>query len=270
MRLTYPDFSEMMVYLIIYDVKYEYVRTVRFGVALMVKPLTEEQIFDSLNEHFHEDFKQLRKTHLQQNENIFAIHACSLAHPYYINDEHTTRTLCAWGYIVITQYRRITVTFQPSQVHLVTYLKRNTEGNFFEVLTGSRTDNRDYIFPRVLDKYHLKPREVGEMLHTKISSILRNEYIANYKDEKIEIVELNFGTKWYTSFEAERGQAVYNLMQLIVKNGGSVPLEPADTLNNASDENISNLLKHLAELHKAGILTDSEFQEKKKDLLSRL
>jgi hypothetical protein len=233
-------------------------------------PLSEIQVFENLNKFFHEDFKQLQKTHLQSDEEIFAAYACSLNIPYHTNTEYSTSTYSKWGYLVITGYRGIMVSFPPENVNKVIYSKKNLDGTFFELVTGLRTDNRSFIFPRALDRLDSIKRVVEESLITNLLNISRKDHVVNYKGRSLELMEIGFGSRTYVTFEAEHGQDIYNLMQLAGKNGGKIPSNSSDPLSDVSSENIPDMLKKLHELHEAGVLADAEFLEKIKKLSSRL
>jgi len=61
----------------------------------MAMPMTEEQVFANIGSPFHTEFKKLRQTHLQPDENIFAAANCSV-------DDF-------FGFFLVTTYRAILV-----------------------------------------------------------------------------------------------------------------------------------------------------------------
>ena len=75
-------------------------------------------------------------------------------------------------------------------------------------------------------------------------------------DQKFTEVDMDFESNYISSI----------ILQILPES--RKPIETKDIKN--KDTDVVDLIKKLAELHKSGILTDSEFQSKKSELLSKL
>jgi hypothetical protein len=104
---------------------------------------------------------------------------------------------------------------------------------------------------------------------------VHNEYPTEYGGRKTTIVELQFSLSTgmlfprYNSicfYDLKQGKAVYDIIQNAMQGTLIVPkFEPKQ-----AQPDIPALIEALAKLHGEGILSDQEFETKKRELLSRL
>ena len=218
----------------------------------MATAMTEEQALANISTIFHAEFRRLKQTHLQPDENIFAAVDCS-------SSKH-------FGFFVVTTYRAILVRFRADRKRQkVRYYKEG--GGFFSQTVA---DERFWFFPSStpLLESELKDREYREGLLSGIVAVERREYSMFSGGQQLQIVELNYierDKSWHnclipTAFETQTGQTIYNLIQTAIQHGGRIQTR------SESDEVISQL-ERLAILHKTGDLTDEEFSVAKAKLL---
>lgn len=235
----------------------------------MFNPLTEKQIFENLSPCFHDDFRTLNQTHIQPNEQIYATFNASFSIPQSYEERKFNSN--NWGYVVFTTYRRLLIMFGElgrDNEEPILYFKRNIDGKFWDKDFRSRTDNRYWFAPSVkpLSEYNYKNRYFREHQLANLKNVRRFTYSVEYKGSPIKLAEFQF-TDVYTVFDEENGKLIYSLLQYAIQYGGSLA---SNQETNLSQQDIPQLLEALAKLLESGIITQDEFEDKKKEFLSRL
>ena len=110
--------------------------------------------------------------------------------------------------------------------------------------------------------------------YTKIRGIVAHEYLAVSDTKTIKLLELHIDYKatrsaWRFAFRVADGRSVQEYLTTAMQNGGVIPAND-ELQGQPKQHNALKLLDYLGELHKAGVITDIEFKEKKKQLLARI
>lgn len=225
-------------------------------------PLAEQQVLANISKAFHDEFRQLQNTRFQPSEKIFVAANCSQANFRFAKK--------SFGFFIVTSYRVILVLFDTTGRQRVPYYK--PEHGITDFIFGSADSERFWISPNpALSPTELRTRKINEMLLSSIKTCQRKDYPATR--DGLQIIELAFQgtglreTLGSIALNLDEGQAIYNLIQTTIQNGGKIPSENALADSQAE---ILNLIEQLGKLHAAKVLTDEEFEQKKKDLLSRL
>ncbi|HZQ07313.1 MAG TPA: SHOCT domain-containing protein [Anaerolineae bacterium] len=214
----------------------------------------------ALNQYFIQDFEKLKNEMVWGRESILFVTDCSFARP---------SATPIYGYIVIPSDRLIGMVFSYKKgrysrptLHTwpdVEYLKN------FPIalpLTSPLTEN-EYQPP-----YH-------GVVKLSISDIQR---IEKYKDlevtlqgQRTKIIRLHIETKgtvssselltWPVFFDSSNGERAYAILKAAAQRIAERGLYSND---------IKGLLTQLSELHAEKLITDEEFEVKRKELLSRI
>lgn len=150
------------------------------------------------------------------------------------------------------------------------------------MISGEKLERRYWVDPTVFCKFFLqrfdKSKEWKEIIRQEYSDIkgvtIRNYTLNDKNDHSVDLVEFGidfynrYGT-WYKTFLARDGENIKQLINSAKANNGRVPLGTMTEPKN-QEEDFAEMINALAKLHKVGILTDTEFKMKKKELLLRL
>lgn len=183
-----------------------------------------------------------------------------------------------YGFLIFTTRRYLKV-FATDEFLGETYFK---SGTLFDRLNGREVENRKWIDPseHYKEKYlnSLELPRFADFEYSSIKGIIKTNYEIEVNEEVLKLTEIRWDfndevssteARWnkYYVFKKIDGEQVYKLVNVALQNDGKVI--PA-TKEKATDSKTILLLNQLADLHKAGVLTDEEFERKKKDILKRL
>ncbi|MAT96426.1 MAG: hypothetical protein CL608_04715 [Anaerolineaceae bacterium] len=154
-------------------------------------------------------------------------------------------------------------------------------GTAWDKLIGRKVENRRWFDPNqsykksFLAKLKLTNFDVSDFLYSTIKGIIKNAYSVSYGSKQVELVELHleFNDRYgeiFKTFKAIDGNYIYDLLNHGLKNDGKLSLDPTQPLKRDSNAEVIRMIKALAELRDAGILTNSEYEIKKSQLLDRL
>ena len=249
----------------------------------MPTPLTEVEILRSISPFFEEDFQRLKESHLQPREEIYCACNCSINTPYESGDQrYNTFT---WGYFLLTNHRRLMVSYYASPTTgEIVYFKGYVEGGFFEKFTGLKSDWRRWAFPPYVTADEMKDekllnafwkqRLVIERQLMTVSAVKQGRVSVKSNGQQINLVEFDFwddsNRKRHVAFEPGPGKLVYDLTLHAIHNGGRIAQEKPDNNGDQASDEIVKLLEALVKLQTQGILTNEEFENKKRELLKRL
>jgi len=140
----------------------------------MAMPMTEEQVFANIGSPFHTEFKKLRQTHLQPDENIFAAANCSV-------DDF-------FGFFLVTTYRAILVCFRADRKRQrIRYYKEG--GGFF---SSTIPDERFWfaLSSTPLSESELKTRVVQDALLSSIVRVERKNILSSLENNNFKLLNL--------------------------------------------------------------------------------
>ena len=100
-----------------------------------------------------------------------------------------------------------------------------------------------------------------------INNICKNEMLFDYIDQSNQNAQIQIGMAT-SILAAHRANDCQQLEQLLKTHG--VYSKFITTQQSSLSSNIMSQIQKLAELHKAGVLTDAEFETKKTELLKRI
>lgn len=240
----------------------------------MSHPLTEQEVLQQLAPCFHAHYRKLQQTHIQNSEDIYAVTACS------INDFRESEYQCSTsnhlGYMVLTTHRRLLIglSHTPPTVKWIVYYKRHIEAGLTAKFFGVRSDWRRWALPPYPNTFPEDARffVVEKQLRT-VEKVIKSDFELSHEGKRVNLREFSFSDDrkhaWFVAFEAIDGKKIYDLMLSAIHNGGRLAFLP-ETPPQIATSDVTELLQKLSDLHKAGVLTDDEFNAKKQELLRRI
>lgn len=202
---------------------------------------------------FREDFERVKRELIRTHESILFIAQCSFPRSF--------------GYIALTSERLIGVAFQNYD-------------------TGFLAPRRDQVgFGRYdptslpnspLTSEGIKTRRVFEVPLRNVLNVTRDDVDATIYSRKTTVVRLRLtilGESPYKEspsqnlffFDMQDGKTAYDFLGTAGTQGSGSGFQQS-----SSGTDIPVLLEALDKLHRSGILTDQEFESKKRELLSRI
>ena len=232
----------------------------------MATPLLAGQVLAKLPALLHDEYQRFHQEYIQPGEDIFAVAECS-GRGF---SEHTAGGF--FGFFVLTNERALVVWFRAFPKREQVRFYQPSEGFFYHTLT----DETILGFPPsppLLDS-EIETRQVQEVLLSMIEQVERTVYSATLDEHLFQCIEINLKGSgrgpdgwlgsvglWRALFDANEGQAVYNLLDTTLKSGGG-QIEAT-----ISRDEMLQRLERLASLFQAGMLTEEEFQAGKRRLL---
>lgn len=224
----------------------------------MPSPLTEQEVLASISPIFHTEYEWLKNTHLQPNELVFAAADCSEA----------AEGGREFGFVVVSSYRILRVIYETRNRAKKRIYKI---GSIFDEPGTLKRESCWFDLSSSLSGVELQCRNVKEIQLKNIIRVERSDHTVKNAGQYLKLIELTIVLEERTwgylrvMFSAERGQMFYDLIQTAVQNQGGIPTEEANKISS-----IPGLIEALGRLHQAGVLTDQEFEQKKRELLNRL
>lgn len=215
--------------------------------------LTQEEVLASISPLFHAEYAWLKDAHLQPSEPVFA--AADVGGELF-------------GFAVVTSSRVLAIQYRTSGIFEASRAKTpiyREGGGFFDKVAAVYSW---YDLSPPLSRSEIRSRKVADWrLDEFARDLKRREYVIRLAKHSLKLVELRMHLGWGPRyvFKEEAGKTIYDLIQVAAQNQGWIP--PEET---APDHSSSGLIDALARLHQAGVLTDQEFEQKKKELLNRL
>jgi len=214
---------------------------------------------EPLNRYFQEDCQELMRGHFGADESLVWAKECGYQD--------------CFGYVVVSNKRVITAVFDPQILlggkrHRVNFYK--PKSGLFGKLSAFQAERSTYLAPdSELSEQETKKRKNYEAPLAKISGVARQDYRVKLKDGETTMVEITLVVEedvlidrpiLYTK---DMGDELFGLMEKMITEGSGQdsPQEPA--------EDTATLIASLVELHKAGVLSDEEFEAKKQAVLSQ-
>ena len=119
-------------------------------------------------------------------------------------------------------------------------------------------------------------KKYDDLNDASFQDLIRQEYYRRFGDTSEMVSKLRKQARTATETSraitesaAQKGSAIGSKVLRRASDTVSQGVSSAKKMATSSEKNIE-LLERLAELHKKGILTDEEFQQKKKDLLAKI
>ncbi len=204
-----------------------------------------------LNPYFHEDCQELIRGHFGADESLLWAKECGYQD--------------CFGYVVVSNKRLITAVFNPAVLfggkrqHITFYKPKS---GLLGKLSAFQAERNTYLAPdSKLSEQETKKRIVYEAPLNKIVGVERQDYQVKRKEGETIMVEITFVADEEVVIDRpllytkEAGDELYALLKEIIATG-----LPTST-------NKTALIASLAELHKAGVLSDEEFEIKKQEIL---
>ena len=213
---------------------------------------------ESLNPYFQADCQELIRGHFGADEMLVWAKECGYQD--------------CFGYVVVSNKRVITAVFDPQSLlggkrQRVNFYK--PKSGLLGKLSAFQAERSTYLAPdSELSEQETKKRKNYEAPLSKINSVERQDYRVKLKSGETTMVEITFMAEedvvidrplLYTK---EAGDELYKLMQKML--GGETAVSPPKPA-----EDTAALIASLVELHKAGVLSDEEFEAKKQAILSQ-
>lgn len=207
-----------------------------------MKNLTQEEVFQRLCIHYHDDFQTNTKGILSPDEVFWGVGNWSLISK---NRGSLGVTWKYIGYYLITSYRVLRVRFEAEQ------------GLFSDKRRKIKISSRDSAFEVPdfpLTKNEIKTRWLFEIPLKQITFVNRIDVDNNSKD-LLGISATHHHHALY--FKKEEGETIYRTLIEIIHNDS----EPSNPIPNLVEQ-----LEKLKELHRYQVITDEEFEAAKKRL----
>lgn len=211
---------------------------------------------------FAEDYQKLKSELLWKHETIHFVGNCSF--------------IARFGYIVITSERVICVCFGSTTPGLFSHFGGRAR---VKIKVDVHIAEIRYTPNPPLTKDELNTRRVFEVPLVNITWLdKQKEYEVSIENQKLRVLPIRLkgiaigGELWppvfpelFFFFDSEDGKRAYELLG-IASTRGRIPISHSS----AEKKDVPELLQALAKLHDNGVITEQEFENKKKDLLSRM
>lgn len=233
-----------------------------------MQALTEAQIIENLHPYYRSMYREIVRQRVYSGEQVFYAADCTGNQEYL--------SLIEYGFMIFTNQRYLEVFDDIEKVAGVSYFK---SGSNWDKILGQKVDDRRWIelerTYREPDRPRSKLPDCRDSAYSDIKGIIRNDHAIRHKNEHIPLVELRFDLhlrygKIYRTFRGNDGAVIFDLLNLAIQNGGKLPIQLTDGSSESSDTEVVRLIKALGDLRKAGILTDTELEQKKRELLGKL
>jgi hypothetical protein len=221
---------------------------------------TSEQELVKLNQCFLDHARQVIQTRFGEQETVTWSFNCGFPE--------------AFGYVLLSSKRVFTVQFVNPDQSLIGGRKRiiyDKQETLWRDFWGGYSQDKGFYLPpsSELTKKEQSSCEIREARLNQISGVNRQDYEVRLGADTETIVFITVDSLGKSQlsrpifYTYEDGQFFYTfLSDLSRKNAPGVgPVPKSD---------IASLIEALANLHQAGVLTDEEFDSKKRDLLSRI
>ena len=227
---------------------------------------TEAQTLENLSPFYRPLFKKIRQEKIYSEEPIL------YAADFTGNDNSGT---IDWGFMIFTDRRYLKVFRRGDGVSGISYYRSGTN---WDKIMGKRVADRRWMEPHKSYKESylakLELPDCWDFEYSTLKGVVKNSYSVSYNSQDIQLIELrlefhNRHVDIYKTFKAGDGEFVYSLLNLAMQNRGKIPISTPSHFEGHNSE-ITHLIASLADLYTMGILTDSEFEQKKKALLERL
>lgn len=226
---------------------------------------TEAQIIENLSPCLRPKFAEIQRQRVYSGEPIL------YAAEFTGNSGGSTHDC---GFMVFTDRRYLKVFTLVEGGEGISYYR---SGSTWGMVLGKSVEERLWVDP---GRYYsgrwlarLKDATCWDIKYSTIEGVIRNDYSVQHKSEQIALVELrlefsNRVGNIYKTFKARDGVVVFDLLNLAIEHNGKVPGRSQDKAPESSAvSDIPQLIKALAALREAGLLTDDEFARKKQELL---
>lgn len=233
-----------------------------------MQPLTEAQIIENLSPCLRPKFVEIQRQKVYSGEPIL------YAAEFTGNSGGSTHDC---GFMIFTDRRYLKVFTLVEGGAGISYYR---SGSTWGMVLGKPVEERLWVDP---GRYYsgrwlarLKDATCWDFRYSTIRGVVRNDYSVQHNSEQIALVELRleFSDRvgdFYETFKARDGVIVFELLDLATKHNGKVPGQSQDKVPESSPvSDVPQLIKALASLRDAGLLTDDEFRQKKQELLGRL
>lgn len=208
---------------------------------------------ETLNPYFHQDCQELMRGHFGADESLVWVRECGYQD--------------CFGYVVVSNKRVITAVFNPAALfggkrHRVKFYQ--PKSGLLGKLSAFQAERNTYLAPDSdLSEQETKKRIVYEAPLSKIVGVERQDYRVKLKEGETLMIEITFVAEEEVVIDRpllytkEAGDELHSLLNEIIAKGPPAPTNKA------------TLIDSLAELHKAGVLSDDEFETKKQEILDQ-
>ncbi|HRQ36860.1 MAG TPA: SHOCT domain-containing protein [Chloroflexota bacterium] len=214
-----------------------------------------DQKLESLNQHFLDDAKRIIQERFWEQETLTWAANCGFRERF--------------GYVLLSSERIFSVLFDASARgrKRILYIKQDSWWN----LSSVSNDRGLYLPPNSeLTKREYSSRQVIEVQLSQLKGVSRQDYDVQVKRDAtekmiaVDVVTLGRGGIAEPIFYIyEDGQFLYKFMS-------DHSRKITDNTSQDPSSDIASLIEALAKLHQAGILSNDEFEAKKKELLPRI
>lgn len=217
------------------------------------------QELKNLNQYFLDDAKYIIQERFSKDETL----------SWAANCGYTER----FGYVLLSSERIFSIFFDPNTGTFGVNRKRtlyDKRDSLWDSLSSVSLDRGLYLPPNsILTKKEQASRQVFEVQLSQITGVNRQDYEVKVGRKTETMVSITVTTLGRSDIYApifyvhQDGQFIYKyLRDMSQKFSASLPD------NKQSD--VTSLINALAKLYQAGVLTDEEFETKKRELLSRI
>lgn len=234
-----------------------------------MQPFTEAQIIENLSPCLRPKFVEIQRQKVYSGEPIL------YAAEFTGNRGGGSTPDC--GFMIFTDRRYLKVFTLVEGGAGISYYR---SGSTWGMVLGKPIEERLWVDP---GRYYsgrwlarLKDATCWDFRYSTIRGVVRNDYSVQHSSEQVALVELRleFSDRVgniYKTFKARDGVIAFELLNLAIEHNGKVPSQsPARVPESSTASDIPQLIKALASLREAGLLTDDEFTQKKQELLGRL
>ncbi len=234
----------------------------------MLQQSTEAQIAGNLSPCYQPIFEDIRRQKIYSGERIF--YAADFTGNYNIGSVD-------FGFMIFTDRRYLKVYLLTDAIGGISYFK---SGSNWNTVLGQKVDNRRWMDPYGVRKesywakLKLADYKFSDFAYSEIKGVIKNDYSVQYKSEHISLVELRlefYGRSGdiYKTFKHRDGAFIHDLLNDAIQNHGNLSYELAEQKEASSNSDVTQLLNALVYLHKSGLLTDGEFEQKKQEVLAK-
>jgi hypothetical protein len=229
----------------------------------MITPIDDTKASQNIFPVFRPIFNLIRKNYIQPFEKIFAVACCNYMNEYGFQDP---------SLVVVSEHRWIRANFTSSPLYVkeVTYRKL---GSGLGSLFGGQ--HKKWKWVEIVKPDGLRSTTWGddpqrdvfirELPLSKVQVIKRVDYKVEFENQPLSLVEISFPNNIDIVFRESDGNIVYAALQEAAKNDGHIQIIQENTAYNPTES-----LRKLKELLESGLVSEAEYELKKKEILARL
>ena len=241
----------------------------------MITTIDDETANQNIFPVFRPVFKLIRKNYIQPTENIFAVVCCTVMNQYHDSQASGWRMGHMPSIVVLSGHRWIRASFKSFSIYSTHHKEITYHKSGFGLGALFGGDFLDWKWIEITKPDGLRSRKedddiqkdifIHETLLSTVQVKRRFDYTVNFENKPLSLVEISFPRNIDIVFRESDGNRIYALLQEAIKNNGHIQIVHENHPNDPIES-----LKKLKELLELGLISETEYELKKQEILAKL